>query len=63
MDFIWNMITDWLKDLMIDGIKGNLQGLFDNVNQQVGEIAGQVTHVFSPISEGVIYLSAQQITF
>jgi len=42
MDFIWNMITDWLKDLMIDGIKGNLQGLFDNVNQQVGEIAGQV---------------------
>ena len=36
------MITEWLKDLMIDGIKGNLQGLFDNVNQQVGNIAGQV---------------------
>ena len=36
------MITEWLKNLMIDGIKGNLQGLFDNVNQQVGNIAGQV---------------------
>ena len=42
MDFIWNMITEWLKNMMIDGIMGNLQGLFDSVNQQVGNIAGQV---------------------
>lgn len=27
---------------MIGGIMGNLQGLFDNVNQQVSGIAGQV---------------------
>ena len=42
MDFIWNKITEWLKEMMIGGILGNLQGLFDNVNQQVGNIAGQV---------------------
>ena len=42
MDFIWNKITEWFKDILIDGITGNLQGLFDNVNQQVGSIAGQV---------------------
>jgi len=36
------MITEWLKNMMIDGIMGNLQGLFDSVNQQVGNIAGQV---------------------
>lgn len=42
MDFIWNKITEWLKDMMIGGIMGNLQGLFDTVNQQVGNIAAQV---------------------
>lgn len=42
MDFIWNKITEWLKGIMIGGIMGNLQGLFDNVNTQVGSIAGQV---------------------
>lgn len=42
MDFIWNKITEWLKEIMIGGIMGNLQGLFDNVNQQVSGIAVQV---------------------
>ena len=42
MDFIWGKITEWLKNIMVEGILGNLQGLFDNVNQQVGSIAGQV---------------------
>ena len=42
MDFIWNKITEWLKEIMIGGIMGNLQGLFDNVNQQVSGIAGEV---------------------
>ncbi len=42
MDFIWNKITEWLKEIMIGGIMGILQGLFDNVNQQVSGIAGQV---------------------
>ncbi|MDD3410437.1 MAG: CD0415/CD1112 family protein [Eubacteriales bacterium] len=42
MDFIWNKITEWLKGVMIGGIMGNLQGLFDNVNNQVGTISTQV---------------------
>ena len=42
MDFIWNKVTEWLKGILIGGIMGNLQGLFDNVNQQVSGIAGQV---------------------
>lgn len=42
MDFIWNKITEWLKEIMIGGIMGNLHGLFDNVNQQVSGIAWQV---------------------
>ena len=42
MDFLTDWITDWLKGLLIDGIMGNLSGLFDNVNNRVGEIAAQV---------------------
>ena len=41
MDFIWNRITDWLKEILVGGIMGNLQGLFDQVNTQVAGIAGQ----------------------
>ncbi len=42
MDFIWNKITEWLREVMVSGILGNLHGLFDQVNSQVGGIAGQV---------------------
>lgn len=42
MNFIWQKITEWLKELMISGIMGNLTGLFDGINEQVGEIAGTV---------------------
>ena len=42
MDFLTDWITDWLKGVLIDGIMGNLTGVFDNVNAQVGEIAVQV---------------------
>lgn len=42
MDFLTDWITKWLKGMLIDGIMGNLSGLFDNVNTQVGEIATQV---------------------
>lgn len=42
MDMIWQKITDWLKEILVSGILDNLSGMFDNVNQKVGEIAGQV---------------------
>lgn len=42
MDSLWEAIEKWLKDLLIDGITGNLSGMFDNVNTQVGKIASDV---------------------
>ena len=42
MDFIIDAIVEWLKGLLVDGIMGNLEGLFTNVNTSVGEIATQV---------------------
>lgn len=35
-------LTDWIEDLLKDGIISNLSGLFDTVNQKVGEVAGEV---------------------
>ncbi len=42
MDFLWNKLTEWLKEMLVGGIMGNLTGLFDSVNEQVAEIAGTV---------------------
>lgn len=42
MDYIKEQINEWLKEILIDGIISNLSGLFDNVNQKVGEISTQV---------------------
>ena len=42
MDFIWDCITDWLKEVLVSGIVSNLSGMFDSTNAQIGEIAGQV---------------------
>lgn len=39
MQSILEQITDWLKSMIISGIMGNLSGMFDSVNQQVGQIA------------------------
>ncbi len=42
MDLIWEKFTEWLKEILVGGVMNNLTGLFDNVNNKVGEIAGQV---------------------
>lgn len=42
MDFLWDSITEWLKEMLVSGIISNLSGLFDHVNQKVGEISAQV---------------------
>ena len=39
---IIDWLTDWIKELLRDGIISNLSGLFDTVNQKVGEVAGEV---------------------
>ena len=42
MDFIKEQLTQWLKEILVGGITSNLSGMFDSVNQKVGEIATQV---------------------
>ena len=42
MDFLWNKVTEWLKEMLIGSIMGDLTGLFDSVNEQVSEIATTV---------------------
>ena len=42
MGGILDKLDEWLHGLLADGIKGNLTGMFDSVNTEVGEIAGQV---------------------
>lgn len=65
MDSIISAIQDWIKEMLVSGIMSNLSGMFDAVNQQVAEIAGDVGTTpanFSPdvysmirnISESVI---------
>ena len=39
---MFDWIADWFKQLLIDGITGNLSGLFATVDTKVAEIAGQV---------------------
>ena len=59
MDFLTDWITDWLRGLLVDGIMGNLGGLFDNVNNQVGEIATQVGTSPAAWNAGVFSLIRQ----
>ena len=65
MEGILEQITNWLKEMLVGGIMDNLSGMFDSVNQQVGEIAvevGMTPKAFSPgvfsmirnVSESVI---------
>jgi len=42
MDFLWDKITEWLKEMLVSGIVSNLTGMFDATNQKVAEISGQV---------------------
>lgn len=42
MDSLFEKISEWFKEILIGGITENLTGLFDGVNEEVGEIASQV---------------------
>ena len=53
MDFLTDWINEWIKVLLVDGIMGNLSGLFENVNDQIGEIATQVGTTPSAWNGGV----------
>ena len=53
MNTILEQITEWLKGMLVDGIMNNLSGMFDAVNQQVGDVAAQVGRTPSAFSPGV----------
>ena len=53
MQSIIDSINEWLKELLISGITGNLSGMFDSVNQKVGEIAGEVGKIPSAWNDGI----------
>lgn len=53
MQSIIDSINEWLKELLISGITGNLSGMFDSVNQKVGEIAGEVGMTPSAWNDGI----------
>lgn len=59
MGFLTDWLTDWIKGLLIDGIMGNLTGLFDTVNTRVGEIAVQVGTTPAAWNAGVFSLIRQ----
>ena len=56
MESILHQIQDWLKEMLISGIMNNLSGLFDSVNDQVGDIATQVGTSPASFSPGVFSL-------
>lgn len=56
MESILQQIQDWLKEMLISGIMNNLSGLFDSVNDQVGDIATQVGTSPASFSPGVFSL-------
>ena len=47
MDRLWASITEWLKEVLINGITSNLAGMFDSTNQHgmpVEEVAMLLGH-------------------
>lgn len=56
MQSILDKLAEWLKELLISGILGNLSEMFDTVNTKVGEIAGEVGMTPSAWNGGVFNL-------
>ncbi len=59
MDFLTDWLKDWIRELLVGGIMGNLEGLFDTVNAKVGEIAVQVGTTPAAWNAGVFSLIRQ----
>ena len=56
MDFLTDWLENWIRELLVGGIMGNLEGLFDTVNAKVGEIAVQVGTTPAAWNAGVFSL-------
>ena len=53
MQSIIDSIVEWLKELLVTGIMGNLTNTFDSVNAQVGQIATEVGMTLSTFSPAI----------
>ena len=56
MDFILDAINEWIQNLLIDGIMGNVEGMFDSINTEVSNVATQVGMTPSQWNGGVFSL-------
>ena len=56
LDALFEKIADWLRGMLIDGIMGNLSGMFDAVNQQVANVSVQVGTTPENFSPGIFSL-------
>ncbi len=53
MEKLLEQLTLWLKGMLAAGVIDNLTGLFDEVNNEVGSIAGRVGTTPESFSPGV----------
>ena len=53
MNSILDAINQWIKNLLIDGIMGNVDGMFDSINTEVANAATQVGMTPSAWNDGV----------
>ena len=60
MDFVLDVLTEWIKEMLAGGIMGNLSGLFNSVNQQVAAII-IVTNTWN-IVMGVLDMAQSVVT-
>lgn len=53
MSSLWDQITQWIKEALIGGILSNFEGMFDEVNTKVADIATQVGQTPESFNSGV----------
>ncbi len=53
MDFIFDSIEQWLKDIFISGITSNFSGMFDEINEKVVDISSQIGQTPQSFNSGV----------
>jgi hypothetical protein len=53
---LFNSIAEWFREILIDGIMANFAGMFDEVNNKVGDIASQVGQTPAGWNAGIFNL-------
>ena len=56
MELIFNAINEWIKEMFIDGIMGNVNGMFETINTEVTNAATNVGMTPSAWNSGVFSL-------